>query len=246
MSSPTSVWSVEHDRGRLLSGPIAFDVELQCPERGLRIAPDSQVLRSPFLLGIRLPALSWQAAKPLSDAYTRGDDLVATYSETNAHPLRVQIYWRALKHSPSAVGFELMLSVQTHLLDSDPRLEIVTATSNGSSILPFNSGEDSFNASGQQAGSEPAAVASGCYLARMNGSEWSYLEMIHPGDHHRTTLSVDGGQCAVHRKLFERRLEKGVILRSRLQGLFIARTDDLQTAVECYRSFAASGPTLTA
>jgi len=139
-----------------------------------------------------------------------------------------------------------MLSVQTHLLDSNPCLEVLTTTLTNASILTFNSEEGSFDESGQQTASEPAAAASDCYLVRMAGSDWSYLEMIHPGDHDQTTLSLEGGQRVVRRKLFERRLEKGVILRSRLQGVFIARDRDMQTAVECYRRFAASGPTLTA
>jgi hypothetical protein len=246
MSTPTSIWSIEHDHARLLSGPIGIGIELRRPERGLVIANDSSPKLSLNPLGISLPELSWQSAKPLSDAYTRGCDLVATYLETEGHPLRVQIYWRALEQRPSAIGFELMLSVQTHLLDSNPGLEVITTASNNASVLTFDSGEGSFAEPRPQSATGPAAIESGCYLVSMAESDWSYFEMIHPGDHHQTILSQEGAQRVIRRKLFERRLEKGVILRSRLQSVFVASTGDRQTAAEYYRGFAASGPTLTA
>ena len=245
MLTPTSIWSIEHDRARLLSGPIGIGIELQHPERGLLIANDSAPKLCLSPLGISLPELSWQPAKPLSDAYTRGCDLVATYRETEGHPLRVQIYWRALEQRPSAIGFELMLSVQTHLLDSNPGLEVITITSNEASVLTFNSGGCSFAEPRPESAIGPAAIESGCYLVRMAESDWSYVEMNHPGDHHQTILSEEGAQRIIRRKLFERRLEKGVILRSRLQAVFVARAVDRQSAAEYYRGFAASGPTLT-
>ena len=46
--------------------------------------------------------------------------------------------------------------------------------------------------------------------------------------------------------LFSGRLEKGVILRSRLRGAFLPRRDDLQAAARLQRQFEAEPPPLTA
>ena len=46
-------------------------------------------------------------------------------------------------------------------------------------------------------------------------------------------------------RLFAERLEKGVILRSRIRGLFVPRDHDTELAQSEYRRFAASEPPLT-
>ena len=70
--------------------------------------------------------------------------------------------------------------------------------------------------------------------------------MVHPLDFVESGLtpSADGALRWTTR-LFQGRLEKGVILRSRLKALIASRSHDIATAALCYRDFAASEPPLT-
>ena len=65
-----------------------------------------------------------QATKSI--ATFAASDLVATYHETHTRKRRGQVYWRIVKlaTTPEQHAIELVASVQTSLLDSDPTVEI--------------------------------------------------------------------------------------------------------------------------
>ena len=72
--------------------------------------------------------------------------------------------------------------------------------------------------------------------------------MVHPSDLQQANpppVSEAGKGVLLRSNLFLERLEKGVIRRARLRGLFLNRHNDLQTAVACYHEFANSVPPLT-
>jgi hypothetical protein len=55
--------------------------------------------------------------------YVRGADLVVSYRMSKTPAICWQVYWRELACEDNAIGgIELILSVETDLLDSDPRL----------------------------------------------------------------------------------------------------------------------------
>ena len=54
----------------------------------------------------------------------------------------------------------------------------------------------------------------------------------------------DVGTLRVSHQLFSERLEKGVILRARLRGVFLPRQRDTRVAAACYTAFAAAEPPL--
>ena len=58
------------------------------------------------------------------EQYVRGADCVATYADIPAPAMRSQIYWRACSEPTEGAiaAVELLVSVQTSLLDSSPRL----------------------------------------------------------------------------------------------------------------------------
>jgi hypothetical protein len=71
--------------------------------------------------------------------------------------------------------------------------------------------------------------------------------MVHPADFQRDELEWDGrygGVWRVAHRLFCTNLEKGVILRARVRGVFFARQGDVAAAAECYAAFAAADPPL--
>jgi hypothetical protein len=88
----------------------------------------------------------------------------------------------------------------------------------------------------------------GCFLFRLADGV-SYAEMVHPADYETSSIeqirTADGGpQTCLRQKLFLRRLEKGVILRSRLLALFLPTDGDQQAAAAAYRNYCLSEPPL--
>jgi hypothetical protein len=190
------------------------------------------------------------AATPeLLDAYVRAQDLIAGYSLTPDRSVELQVYWRCVEHRDlSAVGIELIASVQTNLLDSLTRVEV------GSQLPPADTCalEDVMlqapppsptRVIGSVGDSNSGAVAATVY--RIRSLPCSYVELPYPGDFGAAggaEVTAGGNRSAY--LLSAARLEKGVIRRGRLQGLFIRRDGDLATAAECYRRFLTSEPPL--
>jgi hypothetical protein len=87
------------------------------------------------------------------------------------------------------------------------------------------------------------------FVFRPPRDDFSYIQMVHPTDFHRTTVSIEQREkqnqvCVVH-ELFPDPLEKGVIRRGRVRGWFVDRADDLRAAAECYRQWIDEPPPLT-
>jgi hypothetical protein len=196
---------------------------------------------------------------PTVDIVARGSDLIATYSETAEYPFRAQIYWRYLppgSTTPNArtsqviAVLELILSVQTRLLDSDPTSIVETdlKATQASRLVDAPSGRvDGLPIAASPVVFEPV-TGSGCFQFRLADAPLVYAEMIHPADFHRSTIKPRAGNesslCLSH-QLFPRRLEKGVILRSRIRSFFTPAETDPATFADAYEEFAASGPPLT-
>ena len=153
------------------------------------------------------------------DAYVRDADLVATYDELPARPIRAQVYWRRLEaeiFAPQHGGnvsaaFELIVSANTSRLDSDPRARVVSAVDIASTVswLPLASADEPMEESRRR--------TIGCWLAALPGGEMSLIQMIHPLDAGESFASAVKGpppQQQVSHRLFQVRLEKGVILRA--------------------------------
>jgi hypothetical protein len=203
------------------------------------------------VLQVDLPAVT-QADAALVECYVRGGDLVATYAERPTPQMRAQIYWRVHSHSAekSLTALELVASVQTSLLDDDPAVSC-------SSVLPacevLRLGfEDSDWFSINARKRSPTLMGAGpmCLLFRLAGGI-SYAEMVHPAEYEQNSAilrldDADGSpQIFLQHQLFLRRLEKGVILRSRLLGLFLPTQGDEQAVAAAYRDYCSSEPPLT-
>ncbi len=93
-------------------------------------------------------------------------------------------------------------------------------------------------------GTEP-----GGFLFRLADSDLSYAELVHPADSERSQLEMQGGAKAcrarLSHELFAARLEKGVILRARVFGVFLTRDGDCEAAAEHFAEFMAAEPPLT-
>ncbi len=169
------------------------------------------------------------------DFFVRGGDLVATYEETPEHPLRAQIYWRLLPIAESATpavevpvaAFELIASVQTHLLDKDPALSVESRLPKAALRRLLD--PDAAHFETPQATDGDIAITpnggAGCLVARISGLSLLYAEMVHPADFYRIDAewadhNTQPSWTMNHLRRSAAIGEQGVILRSRLRGLF--------------------------
>src|SRR5262245_8393400 len=117
-----SLWELQPPRATLRTSKFTASLDLAQPSAGwLSVQAAGRAIAGKFL-GLRHPRGLFGEQERLTDSYVRGTDLIATYEERPERPLRPQVYWRALQGSEVAggQGLEVIVSMQTHLLDSDP------------------------------------------------------------------------------------------------------------------------------
>ena len=181
------------------------------------------------------------------EVYIRQSDLIATFAPSEGRNVQTQVYWRARQIDQVAV-VELILSAQTHLLDSRPSLQACSTLPAGAVFhLAAGGTELSELAFDFQARRDflPDAAAP-LFLFRPYGAVFSYAEMVQPSDFTGASLEFRGEELLrFSHPLFAERLEKGVIRRVRLCGVLMPRDGDLDRAVELYRQFIAEPLPLT-
>lgn len=168
----------------------------------------------------------------------------------------MQIYWRAALGPAASPAFDVQVSIQTNLLDSRP--ELTTATSLNDVELFRLAEQSAGHFEAVKVTADPAARSEiqpqglAINLFRLTGGEASYAEMIHPADEGNHSLLLTCGQPSrpstdanLCHRLFASFLEKGVILRARLRGVFLPRDRDVELAAADYRQFLAAPPPLT-
>jgi len=124
------MWSLDGTTARLKTDSLAATLDLRRPNQGLNdvqvaLGPPSwQPVETRGLLRI-CRASGTECDEEIQDRYVRGSDLVVTYAASETNPVNPQIYWRALQVDDVAgAGVELIVSVQTSLLDSNPATSI--------------------------------------------------------------------------------------------------------------------------
>jgi hypothetical protein len=243
-----ATWKLDGHVAQLKLDALCATVDLRDPEDGLQEPRLGSQLLSGHLLGVLLkPHVESRPA----DAYIRGNDLVATYAESAQRAMRVQVYWRC-QSQIDWLSIDLQVSVQTDCLGvatpvvACSQLELVEALRLVDAPTA-RYGSVALGANAQQLTPQDGA---GCLILRLPDSEWSYAEMIHSADFQQGQFSlVDSAAgnrraCLEHR-LFPGTLEKGVILRARIRGLFVARDDDCRRVADDYQQFLRSPLPLT-
>lgn len=181
------------------------------------------------------------------EVYVRGDDLVASYPPSEARNVQTHLYWRSVGFG-SGSGIEVIVSAQTHLLDSRPALAVVSSVA-ASEVLSVCGDDASLAPLGfSSTGRIEFSVADPCnrFLLRPEGADFSYLEIVHPSDFAGSTLEQRGDTIRLVHRLFPDRLEKGVIRRGRVCGLFLPRANDVAAAIDAYRAMLDAPLPLTA
>jgi hypothetical protein len=256
-----STWQIEGHVARLESDNLRAEVNVLDPASGLKIlAAEGVIVSGTRIFRVGLPDT---AQNSVIDFFARGNDLVAIYSETAEHPFRAQIYWRIVpsaitqssgrsldRATRSIAALELILSIQTNLLDADPTLTVET---NLAAIQVSQLVDSQTECLTDLHVADSPAVLSpacglGCFHFRLTDSPLAYTEIVHPADFHRSTLersAADSNAFRLSHQLFAQRLEKGVILRSRIRGFFTPNDADPGLIALAYQDFATSDPPLT-
>ncbi len=174
---------------------------------------------------------------PLAEAYVRGDDLVASYQPINGWPFAPQLYWRAnaLESLDGVLAsVSLLVSVQTHLLDTCPQIGIASRLSYGELLLVATDDMDRPRA--EPVDNSRTLSPTGeicCVLMRFDGWPVSYVEIVQPDDFREAVLTQNDNGVAVEWHLFADFLEKGVIRRARVHAALLTRENDLELAAAC-------------
>lgn len=236
-----AAWSLRGTKAHLNLPDFAAQVDLGHPELGLLHLG---------LQGTKLPANILEVARcdegqsqrswplPLVDSYVRGNDVVASYGEVNEWPYAPQIYWRAntLDHVDGVrASLSIMLSMQTHLLDTHPQISIASKLANCESLY-FLTDErrlmDLIPIRGEAILENSGSCC--CVLHRVATIDASYIEIVPTSDFRQAHVRADvNGNLYIEWQLFADFLEKGVIRRARVHSAWLPRERDVELALEC-------------
>jgi hypothetical protein len=240
-----AVWSLRGNVAELQCGKLSGRVDASHPNSGLHnVAIDGAPQATELLRIYRFDIagkMSWPL--PVAELYVRGNDLVASYRATDDWPFSPQLYWRA--NSLRAVdgvlaSASLLVSVQTHLLDTMPQMAVASRASCEEPLLvSMTNAALPIAAQIDLTQTMPSTEEDCCVVQRLKDLPLSYVEIMPAGDFHATRLLADGNSSAFEWRLFAEFLEKGVIRRARVHAAILPRENDIQIAAACCKAIDA-------
>ena len=198
-----------------------------------------------------LQVMGQQANAPwklwLVESYLRGSDCVASYAPTPPDQVQPQIYWRGISAAQGSLGgMEMLLSMQTSLLDSDPTIALKSELPAGEQWSWNSQNWDSLSEkSVGLSRSDAQNSATGLLLLRPTQSDTSYAQAVFPSDFLQAEAISTPQTVTWSYPMFGERLEKGVIRRGRIAGWLLPRDNDQKLALTAWQAFCASPPPLT-
>ena len=238
---------------RATCGETGVTLDLGAPSHGLTVPVDGGQLAAPahHLLGIDLRLTGQAPAAPgPSEQWIRGSDCTAIYEPSDERALRATVMWRQwpapTAGQPSSLAvWEVVVSAQTALLQSDPTLGVVSQIARAGEMVwgRWLPGGMAFSKAPTPVPAPAPAAAAGL-LVRTNAGR-SVLVLAHPAEEQRLDVVLAADTCRVTCALFSLPVEKGVLLRSRVLAAIGPVTGDTAWAAEVAASFAASPPVLS-
>lgn len=241
------MWKLDGTDGTLELGGSVTRVDAAHPHQGfLSSASNGRFMQ---LLPTESPAAK---SLKLVEAYVRGNDLVALYEPLAPHQVQPSVYWRARWDEPrQAVGVEMIVSMQTSLLDSNPETVVATGMPIGDVWGPGETVESTqqleYNQFPLTLTTTDRSHPPSLVIYQPRDTPFAYVEMVHPADFVATQVELNKwGESWATTRLFSERLEKGVIRRARIVGWHLPRKSNVQKAAwELYSQFAAEPLPLT-
>lgn len=263
------MWRVENHLATFHRPELAWQLALDHPELGIgELIVAGRPLAGTRLLEVR-PSPG-PLPERVADYYVRENDLVVTYEQTPPRTVRPQLYWRyvccELPGNQRVHGAEVVISVQTDLLDSQPQTLVRSCLAAGPAAPQHRGGAGLLDEPAcwvlRGGGMEKCGLEQGeqVELSRESArplvavpvmAEWSYVELAYPSDFTRAMVTYEpeaNGESAgvrIRWSLFDEHLEKGVIRRARLRGLFVPSRLVLDMARPLLDQFAGSELPLT-
>ena len=248
ISGPCDSWNFDNSTAELRCGPLSGRVDVSHPELGLhQLALGAQSFEASLLCVRRCDEPTddktnrprpWRVA----DAYVRGSDLVAAYQPSDDWPFSPQIYWQANAADTGADRFSslsLLVSVQTHLLETWPHISVESQVQSDE-VLLLQSGPGKEAAVHSLAPGEELVLpptTTGCVLQRLAGTPLSYAEIMPANDFREAAVCCSAeGVSRTKWRLFADFLEKGVIWRARMQSLIVPRSNDVELTIAYCRA----------
>ncbi|HEY2892561.1 MAG TPA: hypothetical protein VGJ16_00050 [Pirellulales bacterium] len=248
-------WQLEDDLARLRFPRVQAELALAAPEGGLgRMSFGGSPVEGLRLLALSSPTARKASSARLVESFGRGGDLIARYADWPEMAMQAQLAWRTASPSFGNVlaGVEMVISVETSLLDSCPTMAIVSQVPAQTALNLPDQSSDTFAHIDATRGLAPTAAA-GCYLFRLDNLRCSLVQAVHPVDAPTNRLEQSprspGGEKTnylLRHELFAAQLEKGVILRARVLAALIEREADEAAAKALYKAFLDQPLPLTA
>lgn len=209
-------WNINGNVATAALGDYQITVDAADPTRGVQWSSSQAGGFQGRTLQFK-PSPGAKSSPVLVDHYVRGGDLVATYEQLPGAEVQPQLYWRLLEHPElNAIGVQLLISMQTSLLQSEPRCTIESALPGvRTAIWNWKEktwwGSDSGKAFDLR--SQPSAGGFVTWFSEPKSAN-SYIEVIYPDDQVSQNVTLGRSEAC----FFAEHLEKGVIRRGRIAG----------------------------
>jgi len=244
-------WTIDDQlTARLNTERLACKIDLKYPSLGLREIEAA----GKRLVGISPLQISATPALPegeqLAECYVRGTDLIAEYRQAPGRSARPAVYWRYLDGDQYGSAIEVIISMETDHLSSDPRVTLVSHFSSVLDLSYLHAEHDDLFASVKPVSNEPTQLnltdIQPLCLVRMGDEPLQYGEAIHPTDFAGVQIAREGETLVVRYELFAESLEKGVIRRGRALAAFVPAGCAEAAMVHWYGTMQQASPPLTA
>jgi len=247
------MWRLTGHQAIWQSNDLQTAIDLESPEQGL----SNVVLREHRLVAAALMQLQpATVSEPdellLQDCYVRDDDLVAVYSHRPTQ-LRTEFYWR-LRSGELDGGrtwaVEAIFSVQTDLLDHNPRVDLccrLPAISCQVLRQPDEIAALVERSERQTLEIERASEAWVVLRFELDHQPLAFAQLYSVADVAASRLQTDAEAGTIESTVsfFPGRLEKGVIRRARMRGILAARRDMDAAIRHHWRELTTAPPPLT-
>lgn len=249
-SSDNEPWKLQAYSASLRLPQLSAEIDLLRPSVGLtELSRKNQTLAG-YLLAVTPAGDSSIERDEISEAFVRGNDLVVTYAETEQRPFSLQVYWRVHVEAADIVVLDTILSLQTRLLESFPQVQVATELpAVSANLLPTTDAADSSDtddlvlAEGETH-ELPVDTPNGLLL-RSNTGDWSFAQATHPQDRGVSRVTTSDSATRLAHQLGGRFMEKGVIRRLRVRGVFTTHENDATVASRYLSRLEAEQPPLT-
>lgn len=244
--SSATMWNATGTTWELVSPSLAGTVDVARPWNGF--SPTELNADFPFLLGAWFGGELPSGELPPVETHARGTDLIACYAEDGTHRVRPEFIWQWIQHAPQAEGgLELIASAQTSKLSSDPRLRVRSRLA-ASEVIHVGQRQEPRQIDLTALKASLRLRACEFLVIRPLGAGLSYAEFVHPSDFVTSELRAteEPGTMEIWHELFAPELEKGVIRRGRVRGVWLQPEQDVERARQQLEIFANSKPLLSA